>query len=159
MKGIIVREVAALILKASTSTTTAASNPTTNHNPPQSAANWNAHARSFAAIAFNQTVLSKTDTDVVIDGYFELFNGIPGEGKETDVDGTAEVEDGKENAASRKTMEKGREGRRARAMENLNYTKATRKGKEKEQHKHKFAKSECPMYRLVYRMADANVLR
>ena len=115
MKGIIVREVAALILKASTSTTPAASNPTTNHNLPQSAANWNAHARYFAAITFNQIVLSKADTEVVIDVYFELFNGIFGEGKETDADGTAEVEDWKENGASGKTMAKGREGRRERA--------------------------------------------
>ena len=106
MKGIIVQGVVALILKASTHTTTAASNPTTNHNPPQSAANWNAHACYFAAITFNQIVLSKADTEVVIDVYFELFNGIRGEGKETGADGTAEIEDGKENGASGKTWQK-----------------------------------------------------
>ena len=128
MKGIIVREVAALILKASTRTTTAASNPTTNDNLPQSAANWNAHARSFAAITFNQIVISKANTEVVIDVYFELFNGILGGGKETDADGTVEVEDGKEKGAPGKTMAKRREGRRAWAMKNLNYIKATGKG-------------------------------
>ena len=68
---------------------------------------------------------------MVIDVYFELFNGILGEGKETDADGTAEVEDGKEKGASGKTMAKGREGRRARAMKNLNYTKATGRGRKK----------------------------
>ena len=141
MKGIIVREVATLILKAPTSTTTAASNRTI----PQPAAIWNAHARYFAVITFNQIVLSKADTEVaskLIDVYFELFKGILGEGKETDADGAAKVEDGKENGASGKTMAKGREGRRARAMENLNYTKATGKGKEKEQAKHKFVEAQ-----------------
>ena len=106
MKGIIIREVAALILKASTSTTTAASNFTTNDNLPQSAANWNAHARYFAAITFNQIILSKADTEVVINVYFELFNGVLGKGKETDANGTAEVEDGKENGVSGKTWQK-----------------------------------------------------
>ena len=64
MTGITVRDVAASILKASTSTATAASNPATDHSLPQSAAIWNAHARYFAAITFNQIVLWKADTEV-----------------------------------------------------------------------------------------------
>ena len=136
MKGITVRDVAAPILKASTSTTTAASNPATSYSLPQSAANWNARARYFAAITFNQIVFNKADTEVgskLIDFYFELSKRILDERKESDADDTAKVEDGKEDGSSGKTMAKGREGRRARAMENLNYTKAIGKGKEKEQ--------------------------
>jgi ribosome biogenesis protein MAK21 len=142
MKVIIVKEVSALILKAPTSTT-ATSNSTTSHKPPQSATAWNAHARYFAIITFNQIVLSKADQEVaskLVDVYFELFKGILGEGKE--VDGTAVAEDGQGNGASEKTMAKGREGRRVRAMENLYHTKATGKGKEKEQPKHEFAEAQ-----------------
>jgi len=150
MKGIIVKEVSALILKAPTSTTTAASNSTTSHKPPQSAATWNVHARYFAVVTFNQIVLSKADKDVaskLVDVYLELFKGILGEGKETD--GTAVAENGQDNDSSKKTMAKGREGRRARATENLNYTKATGKGKEKEQPKHEFAEAQSSESKVI----------
>ena len=136
MNGITVREVTAPILKASTNMTTAASNPATKHSLPQLAANWNAHARYFTAITFNQIVLSKADKEVGrkhIDFYFELFKEILDERKESEADDTAKVDNGKEDGSLRKTMAKGREGWRARAMENLNYTKATGKGKKKEQ--------------------------
>ena len=69
----------------------------------------------------------------LIDFYFELFKGILDERKESDADDTAKVENGKEGGSSGKTMAKGRDGWRARAMENLHYTKATGMGKEKEQ--------------------------
>ena len=150
MKGIIVREVAALILKAPTSTTTAASNPASSHKPPQHAASWNAHARYFAVITFNQIVLSKGDKEVaskLIDVYLELFKGVTSEGKEAN--GTIVVEDGQDNGASEKTLAKGREGRRARAMEKLNYTKATGKGKEKEQPKHEFAEAQSSESKVI----------
>lgn len=150
MKGIIVKEVSALILKAPTSTTTAASDSTTGHNRPQSVATWNAHARYFAVITFNQIVLSKADKEVaskLVDIYFELFKGILGEGKETD--DTAMIDDGQDNGASNKTMAKGREGRRARTMEKLNYTKATGKGKEKEQSKHEFAEAQSSESKVI----------
>jgi ribosome biogenesis protein MAK21 len=150
MKGIIVREVAALILKAPTSTTTAASTPTTSHKPSQSAASWNAHARYFAVITFNQIVLSKGDKEVaskLIDVYFELFKGILGEGKETD--GTVIVEGEQDDGASKVAIAKGREGRRARAMENLYFTKATGKGKEKEQPKHEFSEGQSSESKVI----------
>jgi len=150
MKGIVVKEVSALILKAPTSTTTAASDSTTGHKRPQSVATWNAHARYFAVITFNQIVLSKADKEVaskLIDLYFELFKWILGEGKETD--STAMAEDGQDNGASDKTMAKGREGRRARAMENLNHTKATGKGKEKQQPNHEFAEAQSSESKVI----------
>jgi ribosome biogenesis protein MAK21 len=150
MKGVIVKEVSALILKAPTSTTTAASDPTTGHQRPQSVASWNAHARYFAVITFNQIVLSKADKEVaskLVDLYFELFKWILGEGKETD--GTTMADDGQDNGASNQTMAKGREGRRTRAMDNLNYTKATGKGKAKEQPKHEFAEAQSSESKVI----------
>ena len=150
MKVIIVREVSALILKAPTSTTTAASNSGTGQKPQQSAATWNAHARYFAVITFNQIVLSKADKEVaskLIDVYFELFKGILGEGEKTD--GIVMEEDRHDNSTSNKTMAKGREGRRARAMENLYHTKATGKGKEKEQPKHEFAEAQSSESKVI----------
>lgn len=148
MKSIVVREVAALILKAPTSTTTAAGNPTTGHKSP--AASWNVHARYFAVITFNQIVLNKADKEVaskLIDVYFELFKGILGEGRETD--GAVVVEDRRDNDVSKKIMAKGREGRRARAMENLNYTKATGKGKEKDQPKNEFTEAQSSESKII----------
>lgn len=150
MKGIIIREVSALILKAPTSTTTAASDSTTGQKSPQTVATWNAHARYFAVITFNQIVLSRADKEVaskLVDVYFELFKGILGEGKKTD--DIVMGDDGHDNGASNKTMEKGREGRRARAMENLNHTKATGKGKEKEQPKHEFAEAQSSESKVI----------
>jgi ribosome biogenesis protein MAK21 len=150
MKGIIVREIASLMLKAPTSTTTAASTSTTSNKPPQSTASWNAHARYFAAITFNQIVLNKADKEVaskLIDVYFKLFKGILGEGKE--IDDAVMVEDGQDSGASKKALAKGREGRRARAMENLNYTKATGKGKKEEQPKHEFAEAQSSESKLI----------
>jgi len=150
MKVVIVREVAALILRAPTSTTTAASNPKTSHKSPQPAASWNAHARYFAVVTFNQIVLTKADKEVaskLIDVYFELFKGILGEGKETD--GAVVVEDGQDNGVPEKIIAKGREGRRARAMENLHYTKATGKGKVKDQPKHEFAEAQSSESKII----------
>ena len=148
MKGIIIREVSALILKAPTSTT--ASDSTTGQKLPQSVATWNAHARYFAVITFNQIVLSRADKEVaskLVDVYFELFKGILGEGKKTD--DIVMGDDGHDNGASNRTMEKGREGRRARAMENLNHTKATGKGKEKEHPKHEFAEAQSSESKII----------
>lgn len=150
MKVIIVKEVSALILKAPTSTTTAASNASAGKKPPQSVATWNTHARYFAVITFNQIVLSKADKEVaskLIDVYFELFKGILGEGEKAD--GIVMEDDGHDNSASNKTMAKGREGRRARAMENLYHTKATGKGKEKEQPKHEFAEAQSSESKII----------
>ena len=150
MKVIVVREVSALILKAPTSTTVAASNSSAGQKPPQPSAAWNAHARYFAVITFNQIVLSKADKEVaskLIDVYFELFKGILGEGEKTD--GIVMEEDGNDNSTSNKTMAKGREGRRARAMENLYHTKATGKGKEKEQPKHEFAEAQSSESKVI----------
>lgn len=139
MKGVIVREAEALILKAPMSTTATAGNPTS-HKSSQPATAWNAHARYFAVVTFNQIVLTKADKEVaskLIDVYFELFRGIIGEGREAD--GAVVVEGGQGNG---ETMVKGREGRRARAKGNLNYTKATGKGKETEKSNHEFAEAQ-----------------
>ena len=75
---------------------------------------------SIAIYTFSRTGSSSFAKRLV---YFELFKGILGEGKETD--GAVIVEDGKDKDASKQTTAKGHEGRRARVMKNLNYTKAT----------------------------------
>ena len=147
MKGIIVREAEALTLKAPTSTTSAAGNPTTSHKSSQPTTSWNTHARYFAVVTFNQIVLTKADKEVaskLIDVYFELFEGIIGEGREAD--GAVVVEGGQDNG---ETMAKGREGRRARAKKSLNYTKATGKGKETEKSNHEFVEAQSSDSKII----------
>jgi len=105
MKVIVIREVIALIMRPSGST---ASSSLSSTQPPSKSlihiklseekntkklapgkkaeekSTWNAHARYYAAITFNQIVLSTTEEDrkaarILIELYFDLFRDVIGE--------------------------------------------------------------------------------
>jgi ribosome biogenesis protein MAK21 len=93
MKGVVVREVSSLVLKAPSSVPTPArSKGTKATDPAPKASNINSHARYYAVVTFNQIVLSsktQADKDVatrLVEVYFELFRGILGEGNRPAVD-------------------------------------------------------------------------
>ncbi|KAI9463219.1 CBF/Mak21 family-domain-containing protein [Lactarius psammicola] len=87
MKTVIIRETTALIMRP----TPPPSLPTVSHaktipktTPKQEKNVWRAHARYYAAITFNQIILSTSDADravarTLIDVYFKLFREIVGE--------------------------------------------------------------------------------
>lgn len=95
MKTVIIRETTALIMRPTpppSLSTVSRANPTTHIRfkddpksaPKQEKSVWRAHARYYAAITFNQIVLSTSDADravarALIDIYFKLFREIVGE--------------------------------------------------------------------------------
>ena len=91
MKGVVVREIVALVLKpptpaSSLSTPTQASKHVRfNSKSSGERKHGNAHAKYYAAVTFNQIVLMPADKDVaaaLLDVYFEMFKEILGEGRE-----------------------------------------------------------------------------
>lgn len=121
MKGVIVREVSALVLKAPSSapppTVSKASAKT--KIPVPRTSNINAHARYYAIVTFNQIVLSlktQADKDVatrLVEVYFELFREILGEGNKSSIEEGGEAtttnaeKDGKGREEKRKMRERG----------------------------------------------------
>ena len=81
MKGIIVHEVSALILRPTATPSTSVS-ASTQKPKLSSHLEGNTHARYYAVITFNQIVLVPGDKDVaarLVDVYFELFRELLGE--------------------------------------------------------------------------------
>ena len=143
MKGIIVREIVSLILKPRASTAAASSvlpseptpaaknkkivfsdlqSPSTSKPPPKLSkegkkAIGTSHSRYYAAITFNQIVLSpsQADRDVareLINIYFELFKDILGQDEiafNDITEGAPKVESAKENSKGKSKKQKGRE--------------------------------------------------
>ncbi|KAI9439771.1 CBF-domain-containing protein [Lactarius indigo] len=95
MKAVIIREITALIMRPTpppSLPTDSRTKPTTHirfKDDPKSTSKqeknvWRAHARYYAAITFNQIILSTSDADraaarMLIDVYFKLFREIVGE--------------------------------------------------------------------------------
>ncbi|KAJ4486692.1 CBF/Mak21 family-domain-containing protein, partial [Lentinula edodes] len=115
MKGVVVREITALVLRpaaptaAATMLAAAAFAATTKGKVATTEKKQvNVHARYYATITFNQIVLTPADRDValkLIDVYFEMFKELLGEGKFSEKGGV--VEDGDE-IAEVKTDKNGR---------------------------------------------------
>lgn len=122
MKGILVREVADLILKPPShpkpqakSSGSATSKGIAGSKSAGNASTANVNARYYGIVTFNQIVLSskiKSDKEVankLIEVYFEVFRTILGEGKseaETEQDGAPDTRDGKGREEKRKLREK-----------------------------------------------------
>ncbi|CAA7269373.1 unnamed protein product [Cyclocybe aegerita] len=110
MKGVVVREVVGMVMRpgagmsapaeASAASTAGAAGgkhirfseaeklKTKPQTKPKEKRPSNAHARYYAAVTFNQIVLSPGDRDValrLLDVYFEMFKEVLGEGSESDV--------------------------------------------------------------------------
>ncbi|KAI0050110.1 CBF-domain-containing protein [Auriscalpium vulgare] len=102
MKSIVIRETTALIMRPSSAAPASALSQPTAAGPkihikfadddkkkpapakPQERSTWNAHARYYAAITFNQIVLSTSEEDrkaarSLMDVYFQLFREVVGE--------------------------------------------------------------------------------
>jgi ribosome biogenesis protein MAK21 len=132
MKGVVVREVSALVLKPTTGHTSnaaSASKQSKGGNKDKDPG-INTHARYYSIVTFSQIVLSSknsTDKDVaakLIEVYFELFRDIVGEKHHED-------EDDADPSNTHKTDGKGREERRKlKEKERIKL-----KGKEKQSNK------------------------
>lgn len=115
MKGVVVREVSALVLKPpSKQASTPTTKPATGNKPEKIAIN--VHARYYAVVTFNQIVLSsKTQAEKevaarLVEVYFQLFRSILGErdksgdiGEDKD---EGDTKDGKGREERRKLREK-----------------------------------------------------
>ena len=96
MKSVIVREIMALALKppASSSTPPSASQNTKRRSREKDKKVGNAHAKYYAAVTFNQIVLTPSDKAVAVnllDIYFQMFKEILGE-KDEEEDGSEDGE-------------------------------------------------------------------
>lgn len=132
MKGVIVREIIALVLRPAAPPPTTTSLPAgtgkhtrfdTDSKPkpktpavPEKKAG-NAHARYYATITFNQIVLTPGDREValkLIDVYFELFKELLGENAE-EVEDAAEEGDGEEKKVDKRgRVRDGRKGEKGK---------------------------------------------
>ena len=121
MKTIIIQETTALIMRPTVPflpSTASHPQPKGQKSPPKREKNaWRAHAQYYAAITFNQIVLSTSAADraaarKLMDIYFQLFRDVVGERESEPVDDTTTTKEepkdkGKEKINKKKGPQKG----------------------------------------------------
>jgi ribosome biogenesis protein MAK21 len=119
MKTVVIREMTALIMRPSPPPSLSTAShlqpniqirfSSGHKSAPRREKNvWHAHAQYYAAITFNQIVLSTSEADrasarMLMDVYFQLFRGVVGEKEPESVDAAVPIADDVEATRKKKT--------------------------------------------------------